>query len=1240
MKRHQAVCAALFVAVGACGTAAAGTVYWDGTGTGWEAAGNWSTGSGATTPDPETAPGAADDVVFNISTLNTAQTVQLNGDQSAKSVTNSTTGAVTVLGGGADRTLTLGSGGLARTGNAATVIGSPTSGQRVDLVVGADQTWLNSIAGSDIVISNAVTAAATGDAATTNVLTLNAANKGFLFAGNGNTVALRDGAAGRRLSLVKLGSGAVTLNSTNTYSGGTVINAGTVILTATNALGSGPVVMAGGTIQHNVGTTLTNDLVAQAGTTSVLQGNSSGALVLSGNITGSGNLTAAAWVNYGSPQLSGNNSGFSGRFTVNWSNAMRMKFNSPESGSSNAWWELNGPTSDGNSLTFSGGTIYFGAMNGAGQMRSPAGNTIVVGGLNTNCTYSGNFNGANLVIRKVGTAAFALTSAANYTGGTQINGGTMVFSNATAFGSGNIAFGGGTLRHGLTFTQDLSAKIVNSTADIAVDDGGQSVTYATALAASNKGGLTKKGVGTLTLAVQPAYTGLTTVAAGTLAFGTSVALPGGAAVSNGATLSVSGGLTAGPLTLADGATLTAVGSITGGVVTVGTGASIRIAKATSWPLTGTFEIMSYTAAGASVLSDASVSVTGLSGNSEATLDFATAGKVYLTITSEKLVWSGADGDEWRAAGKWTGQNSGDSYTFTDYDAVLVTNGAAAGTPSIAVNVSDVTPSSATFDLGAGFSRKLAGAYGIAGAATSLTKSGDGALILANANSYAGATAVNGGELVLGDGAANGSIGSGTPVSVSAGAAFVVNSASGTSQSVANAVSGAGTLVKRGAGTLTLNGRTAFSERIAVEAGTLRFNPAANFNLSAVMTNAGGVEQVAKVIVITNSALVAGLSGTWTIPAGAEVRFPGDYSGVNYFGNLSEMRLAGGKIGLNDLIFNVTVVAPLRAVDGTASSVEGVEANFALSGSLRGTGTINAYSNKRGIMLNGDNGAFEGTFAFQTGGGSWNTCGFFATNACGTNAVWNLNYNTASDRAGAVHSLRFDVGGTYRLGALNTVAGSRVYCRTGTDGTPSVYNTVLEVGQKGVDCSLEGLFVKNRFALNKVGSARLTLGSGFDCPAGTAISALSGTLAVNAPLTNATVTAAAGARIEGVGALGNALAWGDGVTVAPGTNGVGTLTLQASPVVTSGAVWAANVSSNGTCSVLSVKGGLDLSSLTLQLQDPAQLNKALSYVVATTESGTLSGQIAASNLPPGWTARNEGTAVRLVKVPSGTMIKIY
>jgi len=1221
--------------------ARAEVVYWDGSGSGWDAAANWSTASGAATPDPGAAPGSDNDVVFNISPVNTAQTVNLNGDQAAHSLTNSTTGTVTLLGGGTDRTLTLGAGGFARTGNAATIVGSPAAGQRVNLILSESQTWLNNSAGSDTVISNGVAAHATGDTTTTNVLTLNAANKGFVFAGNNNTAALTDGAGGRRLALVKNGSGAITLNSTNTYSGGTRLNAGKIIVAANNALGSGPLVLAGGTLQQNADALLTNALIAQADTTSFLLGNSSGALILSGNLSGSGNISVNAWVNYGSPQLAGDNSGFSGKFTVYDDFAMRLKFNASTAGSSNAWWELQA-TPDGSSLNFDGnGTIYFGALSGNGQIRNnKSGSPVIeVGGLNTNSTFGGEFNGASITLRKVGSGTLAMTAAdAKYSGGTQINGGTLVFSNTAAFGSGAISFGGGTLKHGTTFTNDLSAKIANSTGAITIDPSGQTVTYATALAASNAGGLRKKGAGTLALSAQPAYTGATTVEAGTLSVKAAFTTAGSVSVSNNASLDVTGALACGNLALGDGATLSAAGAITVGVVTVGSGAAIQIAKSAAWPLTGTFEIMSYTSEGSSALSDANVSVSGISGNSEATLDFTTAGKVYLTITAEALVWNGVSGDDWLGAGKWIGENSGDAYTFTDYDSVLFTNAATAGTSTVAVATSDVTPTSATFDIGAGYGYTLAGAYGIAGATTALTKNGGGAVILANANSYAGATAVNAGELALGDGTVNGAIAAGSAVAVADGATFTVNSAGSTSQTVANALTGAGTLKKKGAGTLTLGGQTAFTSKINVEEGTLRFRPSANFTLASVITNSGAIEQATNAITVNTGTWLSGTGGTWAILPGAELKLGGE--SLSHFGGLTELRLSGGKIAKNEYDANVTILSNVRAVDGTTNILDGIEANFRLNGGLLGSGTITGYSWKRGIMLFGDNSGFSGTFNFQTGGGQYCSQGFWATNACGSNAVWNVNYSTASDRAGAVHSLRFDVGGTYRLGALNTVPGCWLYCRTGTDGVPAVYDTVLEVGHRNLDCALEGKFVKNRFSLNKVGAAKLSLGSGFDCPAGTLIGVYGGTLAVNCTLSNATVSASSGARIEGVGAITNAFAWNGGVTVSPGTNGVGTLTLLATPVPATGAKFVANVSSNGTCAALSVQGSLNLSEMTLEVADLSQLAETQSFVIATTAGGTVTGRFKTTNLPTGWVARNEGTSVRIIKVSLGTLFKVF
>src|SRR5262249_28180776 len=73
--------------------------FWDGTGTGWNTASFWSTAGNATTPDPATPPGSADIALFNISTVNTAQTVNLNAAQSALGLVFNSTGTALIQSG-------------------------------------------------------------------------------------------------------------------------------------------------------------------------------------------------------------------------------------------------------------------------------------------------------------------------------------------------------------------------------------------------------------------------------------------------------------------------------------------------------------------------------------------------------------------------------------------------------------------------------------------------------------------------------------------------------------------------------------------------------------------------------------------------------------------------------------------------------------------------------------------------------------------------------------------------------------------------------------------------------------------------------------------------------------------------------------------------------------------------------------------------------------------------------------
>ena len=131
---------------------------------------------------------------------------------------------------------------------------------------------------------------------------------------------------------------------------------------------------------------------------------------------------------------------------------------------------------------------------------------------------------------------------------------------------------------------DYSAKIRNSGSAIAIDTNGQNVTFATGLAVSNTGGLTKSGLGTLTLSASNTYTGTTTINSGTLqigAGGTTGSIAGNVvnnatlafnrsnALSFSGTISGTGGLTkqaAGLLTLAGANSYSGLTTISAGTI--------------------------------------------------------------------------------------------------------------------------------------------------------------------------------------------------------------------------------------------------------------------------------------------------------------------------------------------------------------------------------------------------------------------------------------------------------------------------------------------------------------------------------------------------------------------------------------------------------------------------------------------------------------------------------------------------
>ena len=160
-----------------------------------------------------------------------------------------------------------------------------------------------------------------------------------------------------------------------------------------------------------------------------------------------------------------------------------------------------------NSATTTASTLTVGNGNGSGTTYSG----VIENGLGT------------LALVKTGSGSQILAGANTYGGGTTVNAGTLLFTQASALGSGAVGFGGSsTLQAGVaaTLSNDIGlAPAVTGTFDTQA--------YAVTLAGtvSGAGGLTKIGTGTLTLTGSNSHSGTTTVSAGTLALGSVNALP-------------------------------------------------------------------------------------------------------------------------------------------------------------------------------------------------------------------------------------------------------------------------------------------------------------------------------------------------------------------------------------------------------------------------------------------------------------------------------------------------------------------------------------------------------------------------------------------------------------------------------------------------------------------------------------------------------------------------------------------
>ena len=270
------------------------------------------------------------------------------------------------------------------------------------------------------------------------------------------------------------------------------------------------------------------------------------------------------------------------------------------------------------------GTISLGSLNlavGSSGASTTFSGTIADGG-------SGGGTGGSLT--KTGSGILTLTGTNTYTGGMTINGGLINFSAAANLGTGTITLNGGGLQWASGNSLDISPRLAAlGSGGGTFDTNGNNVTFGSPL--SGVGGLTKNGLGTLTLSGTNTYQGVTTVNAGILALAPGASLASGQLAINGGTFnnggnnltltSLSG--TGGGLTLSGGSlVVNQTASTTYGGSISGTGALVKQGSGTL-TLTGNNSYTGGTIVSAGVLAG---TTSGLQGNivNNATVSFVQA----------------------------------------------------------------------------------------------------------------------------------------------------------------------------------------------------------------------------------------------------------------------------------------------------------------------------------------------------------------------------------------------------------------------------------------------------------------------------------------------------------------------------------------------------------------------------------------------------------------------------------------
>ncbi|EEJ9395722.1 fibronectin-binding autotransporter adhesin ShdA [Salmonella enterica subsp. enterica serovar Newport] len=527
-------------------------------------------------------------------------------------------------------------------------------------------------------------------------------NSGVLKVGEGDLENTLSGSG----SLVKTGTGELTLSGGNDYSGGTTITGGTLTADHADSLGSGDIDNSG-VLKVGEGD-LENTL---SGSGSLVK-TGTGELTLSGDNTYSGGttitggtLTADHADSLGSGDI--DNSGVLKVGEGELKNTLSGSGSLVKTGTGEL--TLSGDNTYSGGTTISDGTLIAASVNALGSGDIDNSGVLKVGEGELKNTL---FGSGSLV--KTGTGVLTLSGDNTYSGGTTISDGTLIADHADSLGSGVLKVGEGELKNTLsgsgslvkTGTGELTLSGDNKTysGDTTIADGTLIAANVNALGSGNidnSGTLMLDANGAFELANVTTHSGATTaLAAGSTLYASQLTQE------NGSTLSIDLGaatddamITADSVTLGGTLNVTGIGSVTD-----------------SWtPEAYTYTLIDSDSAITSDFDDLTIA-----GMNREDVDFLTIdGKVDETDNTHYDLTASLS---WYADRDNATTDAHGTFTLSDPD----------GSFNVAATLTDVDD---TLDPGSRWDGK------------SLTKEGAGTLILSGDNDYSGGTTINEGTLV-------------------------------------------------------------------------------------------------------------------------------------------------------------------------------------------------------------------------------------------------------------------------------------------------------------------------------------------------------------------------------------------------------------------------------------------------------------------------------------------------------------